>query len=150
MRNAGGAEYPIIDYIPRFVHADNYANSFGFQWNLHSRTQHDTDTGIAASERRFFEETKWGRDLAGQTILEAAAVRGASLTTPPRPGRPWFPSTTRTLSKRTIISMGRARRTCSSSRRISTLMPFAAGAFDKVYCLGVLQHTPDLEKSFRP
>jgi SAM-dependent methyltransferase len=28
-------------------------------------------------------------------------------------------------------------------------MPFADGRFDKVFCLGVLQHTPDFEKSVR-
>lgn len=28
-------------------------------------------------------------------------------------------------------------------------MPFAPGQFDKVFCLGVLQHTPDFEKSVK-
>src|SRR5262249_31420532 len=27
-------------------------------------------------------------------------------------------------------------------------LPFRPGAFDDVYCLGVLQHTPDVERSF--
>ena len=28
-------------------------------------------------------------------------------------------------------------------------MPFPDGSFDKVFCLGVLQHTPDFEASVR-
>ena len=36
-----GKKYPIVDNIPRFVELENYADSFGFQWNLFNKTQHD-------------------------------------------------------------------------------------------------------------
>lgn len=35
------AEFPIDNYIPRFVSSGNYAQSFGFQWNKYARAQID-------------------------------------------------------------------------------------------------------------
>ncbi len=32
--DGGSNNFPIINSIPRFVEADNYAESFGFQWNI--------------------------------------------------------------------------------------------------------------------
>ncbi|MBM3792404.1 MAG: Trm112 family protein, partial [Acidobacteria bacterium] len=37
-------EYPVVQFVPRFVSSDNYASSFGFQWNLFGRTQLDSHT----------------------------------------------------------------------------------------------------------
>src|SRR5277367_5946495 len=36
------AVFPIVDGIPRFVYGENYAQSFGFQWNVHEKTQLDS------------------------------------------------------------------------------------------------------------
>ena len=41
--------------------------SFGFQWNRFEKTQ----IGLAANESRFFDETRWPRDLRGQVVVEA-------------------------------------------------------------------------------
>src|SRR5262249_20832549 len=70
------AAYPVVGYIPRFVSGQNYASGFGLQWTYHARTQHDSYTGAAISETRFFEETKWPRSLEGQTILEVGSGSG--------------------------------------------------------------------------
>ena len=51
-------EYPIVNFIPRFVPKSNYADSFGFEWNMHKKTQFDSESGVEASKRRFYEETK--------------------------------------------------------------------------------------------
>ena len=45
------AVYQIVDGIPRFVPDDNYAQSFGFQWNAHEKTQLDSYTGRPISEK---------------------------------------------------------------------------------------------------
>ena len=39
------ATYPIVRFVPRFVPAENYSRSFGFQWNQFRRTQLDSTTG---------------------------------------------------------------------------------------------------------
>src|SRR5258708_8942051 len=62
--------FPIVRHIPRFVPERNYASSFGFQWTKHAQTQHDSYTGVAISEERFFQETRWPRLLAGEVVLE--------------------------------------------------------------------------------
>lgn len=33
-----GNQYPIVQGVPRFVPKENYANSFGFQWNRFRET----------------------------------------------------------------------------------------------------------------
>ena len=35
-------KYPISNFIPRFVPKSNYADNFGMQWNLFSKTQLDS------------------------------------------------------------------------------------------------------------
>ena len=37
--------YPIKRGVPRFVEESNYADNFGIQWNLNSKTQLDSFTG---------------------------------------------------------------------------------------------------------
>ena len=46
---ACGSPYPIVRGLPRFVSSDNYAASFGMQWNRHPRTQLDSETGLTIS-----------------------------------------------------------------------------------------------------
>ncbi len=46
--------YPIIEGIPRFVPVDNYAGSFGYQWNLFRQEQIDSANGTRLSEQRLY------------------------------------------------------------------------------------------------
>ena len=50
---------------------DNYATSFGFQWNKFRKTQLDSYIKKPISESRLYEITEWKDDLADQNILEA-------------------------------------------------------------------------------
>src|SRR5436853_493364 len=68
--------YSIIRHIPRFVPLENYASGFGFEWIKHARTQYDSYCGAPVSETRFFEETKWPRDMGGQLLLEVGSGSG--------------------------------------------------------------------------
>ena len=72
--------FPIINFIPRFVSGqNNYAVSFGYQWNKHCRTQYDKYSGAPISEERFFKETRWSRNLRGEILLEAGSGSGRLL-----------------------------------------------------------------------
>src|SRR2546423_2848934 len=53
LRCPTGHTFPIHDGIPRFVPSENYARSFGFQWNRFDRTQLDQDLHVPLSETRF-------------------------------------------------------------------------------------------------
>jgi len=71
-----GASYSIVRHVPRFVSSDNYSAGFGLQWNRHRRTQLDEHSGLALSERRFFEQSKWPLRLDGEVVIEAGSGAG--------------------------------------------------------------------------
>src|SRR6202022_875542 len=75
-----GRPFPVHGGIPRFVGGDNYASSFGSQWNRFRREQLDPDNGTRLSERRLVAET--GRAVgafAGLTVLDAGCGAGRFL-----------------------------------------------------------------------
>ena len=139
--------FQIVDAIPRFVPPENYADSFGFQWNQFAKTQLDEEGG-SLSKDRFFQETRWPKSLAGEVILEAGAGAGR------------FTGHAATTGA-TIVSLDyskaidAARRNNAHHANIHFLqgdirkIPLKPGSCDKVYCFGVLQHTPDPEASFK-
>jgi SAM-dependent methyltransferase len=139
-----GRRYPIENGIPRFVPSENYAASFGYQWNKFRREQIDSLQGIQQSERRLRTETAWEPDwLRGKWILDAGCGAGRFLEVTSRTEgceavgvdiSGAVDAVKETLNGRTNAHLVQAS--------IFTL-PFRPGAFDGVYCIGVIQHTPD-------
>src|SRR5258705_9267900 len=69
--------FPIVRHVPRFVPADTYASSFGFQWNTFRTTQLDSQTGLPISRERLFKESRWmAADLAGKRVLDVGCGAG--------------------------------------------------------------------------
>lgn len=140
-------DYPIIRSIPRFVPLENYANNFGFEWLEHARTQYDGYSGISESETRFFKETKWSRNLSGQIILEAGSGSGRFTE---------HAASTNAMVVSFDYSFAVEANYASNGEKDNVLivqadiyhMPFRTNFFDKLFCFGVLQHTPDVEKAF--
>src|SRR5690349_4811984 len=50
-----GTAFPIVRSLPRFVSSDNYAASFGFQWNKFPTLQMDSVMGNNLSRKRFYD-----------------------------------------------------------------------------------------------
>ena len=71
-----GNEYPILNFIPRFVSPDNYATNFGLEWNIHSKTQYDDYSGLNISKERFENEIQGSKNLEGEIILECGSGSG--------------------------------------------------------------------------
>ena len=148
-----GGRFPVIAGIPHFSDIENYTNSFGRQWNEFRATQIDRE-GIAAepSKTRFEAETGWRtEDLAGLDILEVGSGAG-------RFSRVLLETTTANLYSVDYSSAVKAN--WHNNRKIGGCrfhlsqasiyeLPFPDNRFDKVFCLGVLQHTPDFEASVR-
>lgn len=140
-------KYPVTKSIPRFVPLENYASGFGLEWTKHARTQYDSHSGSKISETRFFNETKWGRDLPGEFLLEVGSGSGRFTEQALKTGA-------------TVVSMDYSYAVDANYSSNGThdnllvvqgdiyQMPFREGFFDKVLCIGVLQHTPDPERSF--
>lgn len=140
--------YPIENFIPRFVSSDNYADNFGFQWNLYAEAQYDSKLGMPMSKSRFFESTNWPSNLEGELILEAGCGAGRFTEIALATGA-------------TVISFDYSNavdanyKMNGSNPNLLVVQgdifspPVKKHAFDRLYCMGVIQHTPDPEKAFR-
>ena len=146
--SSDGTAYPIIDFIPRFVSSDNYSENFGFEWKLHSRTQYDDDAGHSMSEKRIFEVSGWDRDLKGELLLEAGSGSGRFTEHLLKTGVMVVSFDYSQAVEPNYASNGQHPNLLLVQGNIYE-MPFKKAAFDKVFCFGVLQHTPDPEGSFK-
>jgi SAM-dependent methyltransferase len=142
-----GATIRIVRDVPRFVPDDDYAGSFGFQWNVHARTQLDSFTGKPISRTRLFEASKWPTDLSGQTILEAGSGAGRFTEV--------LVATGATLISCDLSSAVDANHRSNGGNANLLIVqaslfdiPVRPRSMDKVMCLGVIQHTPDPAKAF--
>jgi len=143
------AVYPITNGIPRFVPQDNYASSFGFQWNKFRREQLDSYNGTSLSADRFWSETGWNKDeLAGKWVLDLGCGAGRFLD---------VVSATDAFVVGVDISsaIDAAKSSLQDKENLEFVqasiydLPFKDGAFDHCYCIGVVQHTPDTSATLR-
>ena len=139
--------YPIREGVPRFVPSGNYAHGFGVEWKRHAWTQYDACTGLPLSEKRFFNETGWPRALVGERILEVGSGGGRFSVHAAGTG-----AVVASLDYSEAVDANFA-----INRHIQNLLivqadvyrlPFANGLFDRAFCFGVLQHTPDPHGAF--
>jgi SAM-dependent methyltransferase len=143
-----GHSFPVRNDIPRFVDTDNYAESFGFQWKKFSRVQLDSYNGTSFSEERFQSITNWTQEeLVGKLTLDAGcgAGRFSEIALKYKADLVAFDISEAVDACRENLSSAEVL-VCQAS--IYDL-PFVPGAFDYVYCIGVIQHTPDPLKSIR-
>lgn len=137
------AGFPIVEGIPRFVPTENYADSFGYQWNLFKSEQLDSSNGTDQSMARFVEETPWSQDqLEGRWVLDAGCGAGRFLDVASKQGA-------EVVGVDISNAVDAARATLGDRDNIHLVqasiyeLPFREGVFDGAYCIGVLQHTPD-------
>ena len=142
-----GCQFPIKDDIPRFVSPDNYASSFGLQWNQYRTTQLDSHTGLTISRDRLTRLLGGSLDVVkGKGILEAGCGAGRFSEILLEAGAH--------LNAVDLSSAVEANyKNCSSFQNYSVCqasileLPFAPEQFDIVICVGVIQHTPNPEQT---
>jgi 2-polyprenyl-3-methyl-5-hydroxy-6-metoxy-1,4-benzoquinol methylase len=142
------ASYPVENSVPRFVARENYAKSFGFQWTIHQKTQLDSQVGLPISHKRLFEVTAWPARMPGQRILEAGSGAGRFTECLVETGAEIFSFDYSTAVDSNWRNNGQASNLQLFQADLKTI-PLEKRSFDKVMCLGVLQHTPDPQASFR-
>ena len=142
------AVYPIVGGVPRFVSAENYAASFGYQWKIHARTQLDSFTGLPISSDRLFLASAWPRDMSGETVLEAGSGAGRFTEVLLSTGAHVVSVDYSAAVEANALNNGAARGLLLCQADIFSL-PVRERSFDRVMCLGVLQHTPDPPRAFQ-
>ena len=146
-----GNKFSLVSGVLRISHQVNYADNFGMQWNKFDKTQLDRqEEGHTISHRRFFAETHWGaQDLTEKNVLEVGSGAG-------RFSRVVLESTSANLYSIDFSDAVTANFKNNSSIAANRFhlfqasiyeMPFPDNSFDKVFCLGVLQHTPSFDES---
>lgn len=123
----------------------NYVDSFALQWERFSADQLDDVNGTSLSACRF-AETGW-TDLAGKTVLEVGCGAGRFTRLMAKAGAI---VTACDLSQ--AIEICRANNAQFPNVRFVQCdvfaLPFRLRSFDRVFCHGVLQHTPDPRVAF--
>jgi SAM-dependent methyltransferase len=142
------AAYPIRTGIPRFVPAENYASTFGLQWNRFPRTQLDSNSGVPISRNRFFATSGWtDEELNGRRVLDVGCGSGRFAEVALGAG-----------ARLVAVDYSAAVDACAANlagpgrdfvQADIDRLPFRESVFDFVYCIGVLQHTPDPDRAFR-
>jgi len=148
-----GMKFPIIEGIPRFVDSENYATSFHFQWEKFAKTQLDKEKeGLSFSKQRFFAETLWKhQNLIGENILEvgSGAGRFSKVVLEQTLGNLYSVDYSGAVDTNRKNNIGIAPERFHLFQASVYELPFPDGSFDKVFCFGVLQHTPDFERSVK-
>jgi len=146
---SGTHQFPIEKSIPRFVPRDNYASSFGYQWNRFKLEQIDSANGTKLSANRFYSETDWTKEwLKGKWVLDAGCGAGRFLDVA-------SDSEAEVVGLDISSAIDAARANLAGRTNVHFVQasiydpPFRPGSFDGVYCIGVVQHTPDPQQTMQ-
>jgi SAM-dependent methyltransferase len=143
-----GKRWPILRSIPRFVDRTNYAQSFGEQWDRFPRTLYDSHNGLTLYRDRFFRATRWPERMDGELICEAGCGPGAFTEIAAATG-----ATVVSFDLSSAVEVDFRENGANPDLLIvqADLLhpPVKPRAFDRLFCFGVLQHTPDPRASFR-
>lgn len=145
-----GNRFPLVNGAVRIVQESNYTDSFGYQWNKFQKTQIDREhKQFSLSKERFFAQTQWDKeDLSSKDVLEVGSGAGR------------FSQIVLDFTKANLYSVDYSDAVSANFKnnghhgnrfhlfQASVYeMPFPDNSFDKVFCFGVLQHTPDFKRS---
>jgi 2-polyprenyl-3-methyl-5-hydroxy-6-metoxy-1,4-benzoquinol methylase len=139
--------FPIVRSMPRFVPSEEYAQTFGYQWNRFDKLQLDRHMGNDLSRERFFVTTQWPARMEGQRILEAGCGMGRFTQIALEAGAEVFSFDLSNAVEANFKNNGDSARVNIFQASIYEI-PLRRESFDKVYCMGVLQHCPDVRKAF--
>ncbi|MBX3265914.1 MAG: methyltransferase domain-containing protein [Acidobacteria bacterium] len=143
------SRFPISNGIPRFVPMENYASSFGYQWNRFRKEQLDSYNGTTLSADRFWGETGWNKkELKGRWVVDAGCGAGRFLDAASS-------SEAEIIGVDISSAIDAAKESLEGRENVHFVqasiyeLPFREGTIDYCYCIGVIQHTPDTRASLR-
>ncbi|MCA2185141.1 class I SAM-dependent methyltransferase [Nonomuraea cavernae] len=143
------ATYPVDKGIPRFVPEDNYAKGFGYQWNRHRLTQLDSHCGLPISRDRVMSASGWtAAELRGKSLLECGSGAGRFTEVLCETGAVVTSFDISSAVHANAASNGHFPNLLLLQASIYDL-PLPEESFDYLFCFGVIQHTPDVERTFK-
>jgi SAM-dependent methyltransferase len=151
LRCAGcGRQYPIARRVPRFVAPEeDYADSFGWQWQRFHELQRDSYDGTRITRNRILARTGWGPEVwKGRMVLACgcgsgndtevlAALAGSLVSLDLSPAVDAMPEDL--LARPDVLVL----------RADLPRAPLKPERFDVVHCHRVIQHTPEPPASFK-
>ncbi len=144
----GGDLFPIVGGVPRFCSVENYAATFGYQWTHFSATQLDSRAQWGrVSEARLFAETGWPRLMQGERVLEAGCGMGRFTEVLARTGAEVFTFDASLAIESNVENNGSLRNVNFAQADIYA-PPYEKASFDRILCLGVIQHCPWPRRAF--
>ena len=143
-----GHQYNSVNQIVRFVEKNNYTNNFGHQWNIFAKTQLDSFGRHNISEERFFKATGWTKkELFGKLVLDIGCGSGRFSEIALKYGAIVVAIDYSIAIDAAYDNLKKHKNFFCFQADIYSL-PFKKNSFDFIFCLGVLQHTPDVKKAF--
>lgn len=142
-----GCSFPVVDGIPRFVSEENYAGAFGLQWKKFSKTQLDSYTQTTYSARRLSRIIDDDLELfRGKRVLEVGCGAGRFTELMLGHGAEVLAVDLSQAVEANYENCSRfdSYAVCQADVR---RLPVRKGEFDVVFCVGVIQHTPDPEET---
>jgi len=139
--------YPFINGIARFVDAQHYAASFGFQWHRYQRVQFDHDE-IKEEDRQFrIKTTLRPEELQGKLVLDVGCGMGRFAEVATSWGAHVVGVDLSAAAE--VAAKNLADRDFVAFQSDVFALPFAPESFDVIYSVGVLHHTPDCEAAVK-
>lgn len=155
LKDKDGNKFLVLNDIPRFTSKNNYAESFGFQWRKFKKTQLSNEKlkknyRNEVNSLRLFAETNWDMNkLSNLNILEAGSGAGRFTNSLLEETQ----ANVYSLDYSEAVDINKENNLKYFQKRLFLVqsdickIPYEDNTFDKVLCIGVLQHTEDFYKS---
>jgi 2-polyprenyl-3-methyl-5-hydroxy-6-metoxy-1,4-benzoquinol methylase len=138
----------IRNFIPRFVEGTNYTNSFGLEWNRYRALLIDRENGLSITADRFYSCTGWSKEeLRGLQVLEIGCGAGRFTQIMLEAGARVYSCDISSAVDACFNTNGPNDNLCVLQADLFQI-PCRTESFDRVFCYGVLQHTPNPQDAF--
>ena len=150
INKADNNKVPIVNSIPRFVkEEDNYSKNFGLQWNIYKTTQLDSHSGLTITHDRVWNVSGWNKEeMKGKTVLEVGSGAGRFTEILLDAG-----INVVSFDLSAAVDANYANNNDKGDLFLMQAsiyeIPLENNQFDYILFYGVLQHTPDPDKSLR-
>ena len=140
--------FPIINYIPRFVKSNNYSLSFGYEWLKYGKLRSDRYNNTSLIRKTILKRTGWTEGhLKDKLLLECGCGAGNDTEVLLDLG-----ANVISFDYSNSVEIALENNKSNSNSLILQAdiykIPLKKEIFDIIYCHRVIQHTPNPEAAF--